>query len=228
MARLLTRIHGRQRAELRTNISAAVATRERHLQEGRLGKVIKSILGTEQNRFEYAALHTKDGILTEPTEIHNKVAEHFQEWFSSPKRLITEYTLRLRTGAASSQTRTGSLSTLGHGQYRMSPHRLSGKPFDSQWRTLGHANSLTDLRKSCAALQHLKNSKPVLNMPQQDLLQVSLAHRITCLNHPQSMCSGTSTIPSPNSGTTRPYRTGGNGGSLRPCPRWQGLSLLTT
>ena len=84
MARLLTRIHGRQRAELRTNISAAVATRERHLQEGRLGKVIKSILGTEQNRFEYAALHTKDGILTEPTEIHNKVAEHFQEWFSSP------------------------------------------------------------------------------------------------------------------------------------------------
>ena len=84
MARLLTRIHGRQRAELRTNISAAVATRERHLQEGRLGKVIKSILGTEQHRFEYAALHTKDGILTEPTEIHNKVAEHFQEWFSSP------------------------------------------------------------------------------------------------------------------------------------------------
>ena len=60
MARLLTRIHGRQRAELRTNISAAVATRERHLQEGRLGKVIKSILGTEQKRFEYFPLYTSD------------------------------------------------------------------------------------------------------------------------------------------------------------------------
>ena len=85
MSRLLTRIHGRQRAELRTNISAAVALRERHLQEGRLGKVIKSVLGTEQSRFEYAALHTNNSILTDPIEIHNKVAEHFQEWFSSPK-----------------------------------------------------------------------------------------------------------------------------------------------
>ena len=82
MTKLLSLMHGRQRSELRSSISAATALRERLLQEGKLGRVIKSVLGTETNKFNYDSLHTRDGIVTDPVEIHNEVAGHFQQWFS--------------------------------------------------------------------------------------------------------------------------------------------------
>ena len=84
MSKLLTMMHGRQRSEHRSKISASVAARERLLQEGKLGKVIKSIMGTERGRFDYGVLSTADGIITDPTQIHNKVASHFQDWFAGP------------------------------------------------------------------------------------------------------------------------------------------------
>ena len=84
MSKLLTMMHGRQRSEHRSKISASVAARERLLQEGKLGKVIKSIMGTEKERFDYGVLSTADGIITDPTQIHNKVASHFQDWFAGP------------------------------------------------------------------------------------------------------------------------------------------------
>jgi RNA polymerase nonessential primary-like sigma factor len=82
-------MHGRRRSELRTKISAAVANRERLYQEGKLGRVIKSVLGTESNRFDYDSLQTPEGIITEPTAVHNKVASHFQDWFEGPPEFKT-------------------------------------------------------------------------------------------------------------------------------------------
>ena len=87
MTKLLSLMHGRQRSELRSSISAATALRERLLQEGKLGRVIKSVLGTETNKFNYDSLHTREGIVTDPVEIHNEVAGHFQQWFSGDEPL---------------------------------------------------------------------------------------------------------------------------------------------
>jgi hypothetical protein len=89
MSRLISKMHGRRRSELRTKISAAVANRERLYQEGKLGRVIKSVLGTESNRFDYDSLQTPEGIITEPTAVHNKVASHFQDWFEGPTEFNT-------------------------------------------------------------------------------------------------------------------------------------------
>ena len=88
-ARILTKLHGRQRSEMRSSISAATAQRERLLQEGKIGRAIKSILGTESGKFTYDTLHTPEGLLTDPVQIHNRVAQHFQSWFDGPSEFQT-------------------------------------------------------------------------------------------------------------------------------------------
>jgi hypothetical protein len=82
MAKLLTKLHGRERSELRMRISEATAVREQMRIQGRIGKAIRSILGTQSTCFSYETLQMGDKILTEPTEVHNAVAAHFQDWFS--------------------------------------------------------------------------------------------------------------------------------------------------
>ena len=79
-------MHGRNRSDMRKGITRAVTVREASMEAGKLGRVIKSVLGTQTERFLMTYIRTPEGdILTDEHEIHEMVTQHFNEWFAMPE-----------------------------------------------------------------------------------------------------------------------------------------------
>ena len=78
------RLHGRFRLELRRQISAATCAREALREQGKLKRVIASILQKDTDLYALHSLQLEDGILTDAPAIHNMVTEHFTEWYRAP------------------------------------------------------------------------------------------------------------------------------------------------
>jgi hypothetical protein len=77
-------LHGRVRSHSRKRMHEASRVREVARTQGKLSRVIPSILGVEKNKFQYDTLHTADHIVQDPVKIHSAIANHFQQWFSPP------------------------------------------------------------------------------------------------------------------------------------------------
>ena len=77
-------LHGRVRSHSRKRMHEASQVREVARTQGKLSRVIPSILGLEKNKFQYDSLHTPDNIVQDPAAIHATITCHFQQWFSPP------------------------------------------------------------------------------------------------------------------------------------------------
>ena len=77
------RLHGRFRLDLRRQISAATCAREALREQGKLKKVIASILHKDTDLYALHSLQVEQGILTDAPSIHNLVTEHFTDWYHS-------------------------------------------------------------------------------------------------------------------------------------------------
>ena len=78
-------MHGRNRNDIRKGFSRAVAVREASREAGKLGRVIKSVLGTQTEMFLMTYIKTADGIIVSvEVLIHDMVKKHFNEWFAIP------------------------------------------------------------------------------------------------------------------------------------------------
>ena len=78
------RLHGRFRTELRRQISAASRARESLREQGKLKRVIASILQKDTELYGLHTLQLEQGMLTDAPTIHNMVTEHFHEWYKAP------------------------------------------------------------------------------------------------------------------------------------------------
>ena len=78
------RLHGRFRMDLRRQISAATNAREALREQGKLKKVIASILHKDTDLYALHSLQTEHGILTDAQTLHNLVTAHFLEWYRTP------------------------------------------------------------------------------------------------------------------------------------------------
>ena len=78
------RLHGRFRLELRRQISASTCAREALREQGKLKRVIASILQKDTDLYALHSLQVEQGILTDAPAIHNMVTEHFTEWYRAP------------------------------------------------------------------------------------------------------------------------------------------------
>ena len=78
------RLHGRFRLELHRQISAATRAREALREQGKLKRVIASILQKDTDLYALHSLQLEEGILTDAPAIHNIVTEHFTKWYSAP------------------------------------------------------------------------------------------------------------------------------------------------
>ena len=77
---LRSRMHGRQRTDLRKQINRAVAVREASREAGKIGRVIKSVLGNQTPPYSMTYIRAPDGrVLSDEEEIHNMVTAHFNE-----------------------------------------------------------------------------------------------------------------------------------------------------
>jgi len=77
-------LHGRVRSHSRKRMHEYSRVREVARTQGKLSRVIPSILGLEKNKFNYDSLHTPDQIVQDPAAIHTAITSHFQQWFSPP------------------------------------------------------------------------------------------------------------------------------------------------
>ena len=79
-------MHGRNRSDLRKRINRAEAVREASREAGKLGRVVRSVLGTQIERFQMTYIRTPEmNILADETKIYDMVTKHFNEWFAIPK-----------------------------------------------------------------------------------------------------------------------------------------------
>ena len=78
------KLHGRFRLDLRRQISAATQAREALREQGKLKKVIASILHRDTDLYALHSLQSDQGILTDAPSIHNLVTNHFEEWYRAP------------------------------------------------------------------------------------------------------------------------------------------------
>ena len=86
MVSLRAAMHGRNRNDMRKGFNRAVAVREASRESNKLGRVIKSVLGTQTERFLMAYIKSQDGIIvTHEVLIHDMVTNHFNEWFAIPE-----------------------------------------------------------------------------------------------------------------------------------------------
>ena len=77
-----SKMHGRQRSEDRRKMKNASADREKAVAAGKVGKALKSILGTHQATFDLHTLRLATGeLVTDPIIIHNTQVQHWKEWF---------------------------------------------------------------------------------------------------------------------------------------------------
>ena len=78
-------LHGRQRLLLRREISAHTARLEALRAEGRIGKVIRSVLQEDSELYALETLSLPgQATLTDHKLIHNAVTAHFQQWYQGP------------------------------------------------------------------------------------------------------------------------------------------------
>ena len=78
------RLHGRFRLDLRRQISVATQDRESLREQGKLKRVIASILQKDSELYALHSLQVEQGLLTDAPTIHNMVTEHFTAWYRSP------------------------------------------------------------------------------------------------------------------------------------------------
>ena len=78
-------LHGRQRLLLRREISAHTARLEALRAEGKIGKVIRSVLQEDSELYALESLSLPgQATLTDHRLIHNTVTAHFQQWYQGP------------------------------------------------------------------------------------------------------------------------------------------------
>ena len=78
-------LHGRQRLLLRREISAHSARLEALRAEGKIGKVIRSVLQEDSELYALETLSLPgQATLTDHRLIHNAVTEHFYQWYQGP------------------------------------------------------------------------------------------------------------------------------------------------
>ena len=64
----------------------AVAVHEASREAGKLGRLIKSVLGTQTKRFVMTYIKSADGIIvSDEVLIHDMVTKHSNEWFAVPE-----------------------------------------------------------------------------------------------------------------------------------------------
>ena len=78
------RLHGRFRVDLRRQISEATRQRESLREQGKLKRVIASILQKDTELYALHSLQVEQGLLTDAPTIHNLVTDHFTDWYRSP------------------------------------------------------------------------------------------------------------------------------------------------
>ena len=79
-------LHGRHRTTIRRQMGRLVQYREDMRVCGRIGYVIKSIMGTFKEVFDLQVIRNEKGeILTDGVEIHKAVTEFFKSWFAMPE-----------------------------------------------------------------------------------------------------------------------------------------------
>ena len=77
-------LHGRFRLDLRRQISATTCAREALREQGKLKKVLTSILHKDTELYALHSLQVEQGVLTVAPSIYNLVTEHFTDWYRSP------------------------------------------------------------------------------------------------------------------------------------------------
>ena len=83
--RILKLMHGKERTENRLRINAAVTARELSVQQGRIGKAIRSMVGKYNMFYDVDALTLDDGsITTDPIRIHRILSAAFEDHFDCP------------------------------------------------------------------------------------------------------------------------------------------------
>ena len=81
-----SQLHGRHRTTIRRQMGRLVQYREDMRVCGRIGYVIKSIMGTFKEVFDLSVIRNEKGdILTDGAEIHKAVTEFFKSWFAMPE-----------------------------------------------------------------------------------------------------------------------------------------------
>ena len=96
MDRVRSLMQGRRRTEMRRSINDNVRKREDLRAQGKIGKVIRSILGTQREFFGMDSVRTLSGdVLTDAVDIHATMTAHFTEVYTT----LEEYKgLFLHTG----------------------------------------------------------------------------------------------------------------------------------
>ena len=82
--KLKHRLHGRFRTDLRRQISEATRARETLREQGKLKRVIASILQKDTELYGLHSIQLDQGTLTDAPTIHNLVTKHFTAWYKAP------------------------------------------------------------------------------------------------------------------------------------------------
>ena len=76
-------LHGRQRKAMSTQIKEAVATREEHMNAGKLRFVLHPILGIRREQYHLDVIKVNEEEVTDPEAIFNLVRQTFKCWFGN-------------------------------------------------------------------------------------------------------------------------------------------------
>ena len=83
---VLKKLQGRSRSNMRRLMSSHSKRIEHYRSIGKLKRVIPRIIASEKSSFSFDSLFLPgDVVIADPTEVHNKVARHFDEWFTGPQ-----------------------------------------------------------------------------------------------------------------------------------------------
>ena len=138
------RLHGRFRSDLRRQISEATRARETLREQGKLKRVIASILQKDTELYALHSLQLDQGMLTDAPTLHNIVTEHFTTWYQAPGP-TTDWPQLLRDPAAFHE----------HAATKHIPKHLSQK----LWEAFTAPLQLTALQQE---LQHALRDPPSL------------------------------------------------------------------
>eukprot|EP01041_Mallomonas_annulata_P042147 gene42147-biopygen7330 len=94
IAALKKRMHGRQRADYRKQLTERTRRREQMRIQGKMRTVLQSLLSgvdlKKKQRIQYAMTELRTGqgndqdMTTDPEEIHNLLTNHFKDWYAAP------------------------------------------------------------------------------------------------------------------------------------------------
>jgi len=79
---IVSQLHGRRRHMIRRQISDRVRLRENLRLAGKIGRVIKSILGSFRPQYKLEVLRTDKGVILDAKKIHNLTTAYFRQWFA--------------------------------------------------------------------------------------------------------------------------------------------------